>query len=49
MGDWDTNMQLEITLRDLFYLLSPVGCRVEAVLIALLFTAICGCFVSALL
>jgi len=41
-------MQLELTLRDVFHALSPVGCFVEALSTALLFTAIVGCAVTAL-
>jgi hypothetical protein len=41
-------MRLELTLRDGYRLLSPVGCPVEALSMALLLVAILGCAVSAL-
>jgi len=41
-------MQLEITLRDVFHMLSPVGCMVEALSTALLLVAMAGCAVAAL-
>lgn len=41
-------MQFEIGPRDLFHVLSPVGCLVEALSTALLFTAIVGCALAAL-
>lgn len=41
-------MQIAITLEDVFYFLSPVGCPLEAVLTALLFVAIAGCGVAAI-
>jgi hypothetical protein len=40
-------MHIELTLRDVFHLLSPVGCLVEALSIALLFVAMAGCAVAA--
>ncbi|WP_257627618.1 MULTISPECIES: hypothetical protein [Haloplanus] len=41
-------MQIEITLRDVFHVLSPVGCMVEALSTALLLVAMAGCAVAAL-
>lgn len=36
-----------LTPRDLLRALSPVGCLAEALSVGLLFTAIAGCFVAA--
>jgi|GEM_PF-3068767 len=41
-------MKLALSLRDVFHVLSPVGCLVEALSTALLLTAIAGCAVAAL-
>ena len=41
-------MQPKFTARTVFHALSPVGCAVEALSIALLFTAMLGCAVAAL-
>jgi hypothetical protein len=39
-------MNIEIGPRDVLHLLSPVGCLVEAVMLALLFVAMLGCAVT---
>ena len=41
-------MQIEISARDVFHALSPVGCLVEALSTTLLLVAIVGCAVAAL-
>ncbi|MFB6102971.1 MAG: hypothetical protein ABEJ73_10440 [Haloplanus sp.] len=41
-------MQIEIAPRDVFHMLSPVGCLVEAVSTVLLLIAMLGCAVAAL-
>lgn len=38
---------LHLSGTDVLHLLSPVGCLAEALSIGLLFTAIAGCFVAA--
>lgn len=40
-------MRIEFDFNDLFHALSPVGCVVEALSIALLMTAMVGCGVAA--
>ncbi|MFB6108194.1 MAG: hypothetical protein ABEJ82_05040 [Haloplanus sp.] len=42
-------MKLELTPQDVFRVLSPVGCLVEALAVVMLFTAMSGCLVSTLL
>jgi hypothetical protein len=41
-------MRLELTARDLYRLLSPTECLIEAFSITLLFIAMAGCAVAAL-
>jgi hypothetical protein len=41
-------MNLELTIKDLYRLLSPTECLVEAFSITLLFIAMAGCAVAAL-